>query len=100
MVNPALYLSFTQAPLFYQPLNMGKPSLLPPWRYIGLYAALIALISWLFLGGVTDIGLHIHDAETFSDNKAISQNFSHFFSPDKAQASAAPPPSLSNGWRT
>ena len=55
-----------------------------------VYAALLATLAGIYFGGLRHHLLDTHDADTFRDNLAISQDFSYFFSSDKAQGSGRP----------
>ncbi len=57
------------------------------WWVYGLLLCLLAAINFGSLYGHL---LDTHDAETFADHLRIQQDWHHFFSPDKAQASGRP----------
>ncbi|NKB67353.1 MAG: hypothetical protein GKR89_09860 [Candidatus Latescibacteria bacterium] len=54
------------------------------------YAVVIALLAGPYFDSALDLPLQSHDADTFSDNEAITRDFSYFFSADKLQMSGRP----------
>jgi tetratricopeptide (TPR) repeat protein len=54
------------------------------------YFLLLAALSALCFGSLAGHLLDTHDAQTFQDHLRISQDWTFFFSPDKAQASGRP----------
>ena len=59
------------------------------------FSLLTAVVAGICFGSVTEHLLDTHDAETFSDNLAISEDFSFFFSAHKQQHSGRPLAELS-----
>ena len=49
-----------------------------------LYALLIGVLSVVFFGSLADHPLDTHDQDYLADSAAISQDFSHFLSPQKS----------------
>ena len=60
-----------------------------PFRWLPFVIA-IAACGWIYFGSLRDHLLDVHDAETFRDNVAISEDFTFFFSPAKEQPSGRP----------
>ena len=60
-----------------------------PFRWLPFVIA-IAACAWIYLGSLRDHLLDTHDAETFRDNVAISEDFTFFFSTAKEQPSGRP----------
>ena len=60
-----------------------------PFRWLPFVIA-IAACGWIYFGSLRDHLLDIHDAETFRDNVAISEDFTFFFSTAKEQPSGRP----------
>jgi hypothetical protein len=58
-----------------------------PW--IG-FLAFVGIVCWIVFGNLVNHPLDIHDADLFEDNISISEDFSHFFSPDKKVAGGRP----------
>ena len=54
------------------------------------YAGIVVFLSALFFADVRNLGLDVHDAETFRDNEAIAQDWRFYFSPDKEQPTGRP----------
>ena len=54
------------------------------------YAAIVVFLAALYFADVRNLGLDVHDAETFRDNEAIAQDWRFFFSPDKEQRTGRP----------
>ena len=54
------------------------------------YAAIVVFLSAVYFADVRNLGLAVHDAETFRDNEAIAQDWRFFFSPDKEQLTGRP----------
>ena len=50
----------------------------------------VGACGWIYFGALADHLLDTHDAETFRDNVAISNDFSFFFSAEKEVASGRP----------
>ena len=60
-----------------------------PFRWLPFVIA-IAACAWIYFGSLRDHLLDTHDAETFRDNVAISEDFTFFFSTAKEQPSGRP----------
>ena len=60
-----------------------------PFRWLPFVIA-IAACGWIYFGSLRDHLLDTHDAETFRDNVAISEDFTFFFSTAKEQPSGRP----------
>ena len=56
-------------------------------RTWGLYALLLAALTWACFGNLRFHLLETHDFETFRDNAKVSADFAYFFSAEKEQAS-------------
>ena len=54
------------------------------------FGAAIAACAWIYFGSLSDHLLDTHDAETFRDNIAISEDFTFFFSAEKEVPSGRP----------
>ena len=54
------------------------------------YAAVVVFLSAVYFAGVRDLGLDVHDAQTFRDNAAIAQDWGFYFSPEKEQRTGRP----------
>ena len=54
------------------------------------FGAAIAACAWIYFGSLSDHLLDTHDAETFRDNIAISEDFTFFFSVEKEVPSGRP----------
>ena len=54
------------------------------------YAAVVVFLSAVYFAGVRDLGLDVHDAQTFRDNAAIAQDWRFYLSPDKEQRTGRP----------
>ena len=54
------------------------------------YAAVVVFLSTLYFADVRDLGLDVHDAQTFRDNAAIAQDWGFYFSPEKEQRTGRP----------
>ena len=50
----------------------------------------MVLLSTLYFADLRNLGLDVHDAETFRDNEAIAQDWRFYFSPDKEQPTGRP----------
>ena len=55
-----------------------------------LYIGLLCVVSAVCFGSLRHHYIYFHDDETFSDNVAISRDFSFFFSPEKEQLTGRP----------
>ena len=61
---------------------------LAPERRLWLaYAGLLGLLAWFCFGDLRHHLIETHDGEHFRDNARISEDWTYFFSPDKAPAS-------------
>ena len=54
------------------------------------YILLMGLLAGICFGSVKDLGLNMHDRETFHDNEVIGEDFSYFFSLEKRHPSGRP----------
>ena len=54
------------------------------------FVVAVGACGWIYFGALADHLLDTHDAETFRDNIAISNDFSFFFSAEKEVASGRP----------
>ncbi|MGY8825124.1 MAG: tetratricopeptide repeat protein [Candidatus Latescibacterota bacterium] len=54
------------------------------------FIVLSCMVSWFLFADVADIGLSSHDADNFSNNRAISEDFTFFFSSDKIHPTGRP----------
>ena len=54
------------------------------------YAAVAVFLSAVYFADVRNLGLDVHDAQTFRDNAAIAQDWGFYFSPEKEQRTGRP----------